>query len=108
MAEARGFSLLERFELKYHIPVEWADAIGEFLKPYCEEDYYSKITPGGFYYITNLYLDSPKWTFLGWKKKQLLDRFNMRIRTYGENPPQDGTFHFEAMRKIRSICYNSH
>ena len=94
MAEARGFSLLERFELKYHIPVEWADAIGEFLKPYCEEDYYSKITPGGFYYITNLYLDSPKWTFLGWKKKQLLDRFNMRIRTYGEHPAQDGTFHF--------------
>ena len=92
MAEARGFSLLERFELKYHIPVEWADR----LAPYCEEDYYSKITPGGFYWITNLYLDSPSWTFLGWKKKQLLDRFNMRIRTYGEHPAQDGTFHFEC------------
>ena len=39
MAEARGFSLLERFELKYHIPVEWADRIGAFLAPYCEEDY---------------------------------------------------------------------
>ena len=107
MAEARGFSLLERFELKYHIPVEWADRIGAFLAPYCEEDYYSKITPGGFYWITNLYLDSPTWTFLGWKKKQLLDRFNMRIRTYGEHPAQDGTFHFEVKRKIRNICYKS-
>ena len=107
MAEARGFSLLERFELKYHIPVDWADRIGAFLAPYCEEDYYSKITPGGFYWITNLYLDSPSWTFLGWKKKQLLDRFNMRIRTYGEHPAQDGTFHFECKRKIKNICYKS-
>ena len=50
MAEARGFSLLERFELKYHIPVEWADRIGAFLAPYCEEDYYSKITPGALHF----------------------------------------------------------
>ena len=49
MSEARGFSLLERFELKYHIPVSLADEIGDFLKPYCEEDFYSKKTPGGFY-----------------------------------------------------------
>ena len=48
MAGARGFSTLERFELKYHIPV-WADRIGSLIAPYCEEDYYSKITPGGFY-----------------------------------------------------------
>ena len=54
MAEARGFSLLERFELKYHIPVAWADRIGEFISPYCEEDHYSQITPGHFYWITNL------------------------------------------------------
>ena len=42
MAGARGFSLLERFELKYHIPVEWADLIGQIISPYCEEDYYSE------------------------------------------------------------------
>ena len=101
MAEARGFSLLERFELKYHIPVAWADRIGEFIAPYCEEDHYSQITPGHFYWITNLYLDSDRWTFLGWKKARLLDRFNMRIRTYGEHPAQDGTFHFESKRKVK-------
>ena len=107
MAEARGFSLLERFELKYHIPVAWADRIGEFIAPYCEEDHYSQITPGHFYWITNLYLDSDRWTFLGWKKARLLDRFNMRIRTYGEHPAQDGTFHFESKRKVKEVCYKS-
>ena len=107
MAGARGFSLLERFELKYHIPVEWADIIGEMIAPYCEEDYYSKITPGGFYWITNLYLDSPNWTFLKWRNARLLDRFNMRIRTYGEHPDPKGTFHFEVKRKIRNICFKS-
>ncbi|MBQ5610332.1 MAG: polyphosphate polymerase domain-containing protein [Fibrobacteraceae bacterium] len=107
MAGARGFSLLERFELKYHIPVEWADIIGEMISPYCEEDYYSKITPGGFYWITNLYLDSPNWTFLKWRNARLLDRFNMRIRTYGEHPDPKGTFHFEVKRKIRNICFKS-
>ena len=54
MSDARGFSLLERFELKYHIPVEWADRIARFIAPYCEEDHFSQITPGGFYWITNL------------------------------------------------------
>ena len=107
MSGARGFSLLERFELKYHIPVEWADAIGQFIAPYCEEDYYSKITPGRFYWITNLYLDSPKWTFLNWKKAGLLDRFNMRVRTYGEHPDQKGNFHFEVKRKVRDVCFKS-
>lgn len=107
MSGARGFSLLERFELKYHIPVAWADEIGKFIAPYCEEDYYSKITPGGFYWITNLYLDSPKWTFIRWKKAGLLDRFNMRVRTYGEHPEQNGTFHFEVKRKVGEISYKS-
>lgn len=107
MSEARGFSLLERFELKYHIPVSLADEIGAFLRPYCEEDYYSKITPGGFYWITNLYLDSPRWTFLSWKKAGRLDRFNMRVRAYGEHPDQEGTFHFEVKRKVANIGYKS-
>ena len=59
MAGARGFSTLERFELKYHIPVLWADRIGALIAPYCEEDYFSKITPGGFYWITNLTSNKP-------------------------------------------------
>lgn len=107
MSGARGFSTLERFELKYHIPVSWADRIGALIAPYCEEDYYSKITPGGFYWITNLYLDSPRWTFLGWKEAGLLDRFNMRVRTYGEHPDSKGVFHFEVKRKIDTISYKS-
>ncbi|NLO22956.1 MAG: polyphosphate polymerase domain-containing protein [Fibrobacter sp.] len=107
MSKARGFSTLERFELKYHIPVSWADRIGELISPYCEEDHYSKITPGRFYWITNLYLDSPQWTFMGWKNAGLLDRFNMRIRTYGEHPDPKGVFHFEVKRKVNRISYKS-
>ena len=107
MSEARGFSLLERFELKYHIPVSLADEIGDFLKPYCEEDFYSKKTPGGFYWITNLYLDSPRWTFLSWKTAGELDRFNMRVRCYGEHPDNEGSFHFEVKRKVANVGYKS-
>ena len=107
MSGARGFSLLERFELKYHIPVEWADRIASFIAPYCEEDHYSQITPGHFYWITNLYLDSPQWTFFNWRKAGLNDRFNMRIRTYGEHPDPQGTFHFEVKRKVGQVCYKS-
>lgn len=107
MSGGRSFSLLERFELKYHIPVEWADRIGTLIAPYCEEDHYSKITPGGFYWITNLYLDSPSWSFLRWKKARLMDRFNMRIRTYGEHPDPHGIFHFEVKRKIKEVSFKS-
>ena len=107
MSGARGFSLLERFELKYHIPVEWADRIARFIAPYCEEDHYSQITPGAFYYITNLYLDSPSWTFFNWRKQGLHDRFNMRIRTYGEHPDPLGAFHFEVKRKLGRVCFKS-
>jgi len=107
MSGARGFSLLERFELKYHIPVEWADRIARFIAPYCEEDHYSQITPGGFYYITNLYLDSDDWALLRMRKNGLHDRFNMRIRTYGEHPDPQGSFHFEVKRKVGRVCYKS-
>ncbi|NLB63215.1 MAG: polyphosphate polymerase domain-containing protein [Fibrobacter sp.] len=106
-AKARGFSLLERFELKYHIPVEWADDIGRFIAPYCEEDHYSQITPGNFYWITNLYLDSNSWTFFNWRKRGLWDRFNMRIRTYGIQPDPEGIFHFEVKRKLGRISTKS-
>lgn len=107
MSGARGFSLLERFELKYHIPVEWADRIADFIAPYCEEDHFSKITPGGFYYITNLYLDSDNWALYTMRKNGLNDRFNMRIRTYGEHPDPNGTYHFEVKRKVGRVCYKS-
>lgn len=107
MSDARGFSLLERFELKYHIPVEWADRIARFIAPYCEEDHFSQITPGGFYWITNLYLDSDYWTLFNMRKKEVNDRFNMRIRTYGEHPDPNGTFHFEVKRKVGRVCYKS-
>lgn len=79
-------SVLQRFEFKYHIPRSMIAPISDFVKAYCFLDKYSEMSPGGFYRINNLYFDSPFHTFLKNRLSQKERRFNMRIRSYGENP----------------------
>jgi SPX domain protein involved in polyphosphate accumulation len=80
---------LERFELKYHVPMEMVGKIVDFIAPYCFKDKYSEMADDGFYRINNLYFDSPFFTFLNRKIQNTNPRFNMRIRCYGEagEPP---------------------
>ena len=96
-----GFTRLERFELKYQIKYEWKDAIAEFLHPWCELDKYSAMSPDGFYWITNNYLETPRNTLLKRTLDKIDGRFNMRIRTYGQDPPPDAACHFEVKQKRR-------
>lgn len=99
----KTFSKLERYELKYHIPWSAVDLIRRFLEPWCGMDAYSEKSPDGFYWVTSLYLDSPAQTFFRWKEAGLASRFNMRIRTYGENPEPDGPRFFEVKKKRSDI-----
>jgi len=97
------FSQLERYELKYHIPVSMVDYIAKFLQPWCQLDEYSSRSADRFYWVTSLYLDSPQQTFFKWTEAGIDDRFNMRIRTYGERPDANGSRFFEVKHKHADI-----
>lgn len=77
---------LERYELKYLIPLEMVEPISRYVEKYCDMDYYSQISPDQFYTINSLYLDSPNLYLLRFKEASNAFCFNMRVRSYGENP----------------------
>jgi SPX domain protein involved in polyphosphate accumulation len=79
-------SNLNRYELKYIIPIELVEPISEYIKPYNTLDKHSQISPDGFYTINSLYFDTPNYTFLKNRLYTKSPRFNMRGRSYGENP----------------------
>ncbi len=80
--------LYERYELKYHIPWAMVAEISDYISGFCEMDHYSKISSDNFYSINNLYLDTPNYQFFQNALVGQDGRFNMRVRTYGdeENP----------------------
>lgn len=78
--------LFERYELKYLIPLDQVDEISRFVEIYCELDPFSKKEDDGFYKVNNIYLDSPNFLFLNRRLAGMDHRFNMRIRSYGDNP----------------------
>lgn len=93
--------LLERYELKYLIPMSMVEPISRFIEPYCEMDYYSQIAPDLFYTINSLYLDSPSHYIFRFRESANAFSFNMRVRSYGENaqPP----IFFETKYKVREF-----
>ena len=78
--------LLERYELKYHIPFELVDDISRYVEIFCELDPYSSREPDNFYKVNNIYLDSPNFLFLQRRLSGMDHRFNLRMRSYGDNP----------------------
>ncbi|GBC59202.1 VTC domain-containing protein [Desulfonema ishimotonii] len=76
--------ILERYELKFVIPEHMVDPISDFASVYCTLDKYSQITDGLFYRVNNLYFDTPNFLFLQRRLEGVENRFNMRIRSYGE------------------------
>lgn len=75
----------ERYELKYHIPIDKVDEISSFVECYCELDPYSEREPDKFYKVNNIYLDTPQNLFLARRVSGMDHRFNLRIRAYGED-----------------------
>lgn len=78
--------VLERYEMKYTIPLEQLSEIVAFVAPYCHPDKYSENSPDGFYQVNSLYLDSPDFIFLRKRLDGSENRFNMRVRSYGTKP----------------------
>lgn len=91
----------ERYELKYPIPYRLVDPISEYVKAYCDMDYYSQISPDSFYTINSLYLDSPVLSFYRNKEEVVPHRMNMRIRSYGDNPKPP--YFFEVKEKAQDF-----
>lgn len=78
--------VLERYELKFVIPESLIEPISEFASIYCSLDKYSRESEDLFYDVNNLYLDTPYYLFLRNRLTGCENRFNMRIRSYGDNP----------------------
>jgi len=78
--------VLQRYELKFFVPESLIEPISQFVSVYCTLDKYSETASDHFYTINNLYIDSPQLTFLKNRINNKDNRFNMRIRTYGNNP----------------------
>ena len=76
--------LLERLELKFHIPETMVEPISEFVSIYCSPDKYSRDAEGGVYTVNSLYLDSPNFLFLRRRLDGSANRINMRVRSYGD------------------------
>ncbi len=99
MSNKSSFTRLERYELKYHVPTTMLPELETFLLPWCELDPASERRKDGFYWVTSLYLDSPRYTFLRWGSQKPEGRFNMRIRAYGDHPEHTDAWHFELKEK---------
>ena len=86
MSEFNSPLLFERYELKYLIPLNMVDEISKFVEIYCDLDPFSAREEDSFYKVNNIYLDSPDYLFLRRRLAGIDHRFNMRIRSYGDNP----------------------
>jgi hypothetical protein len=60
------------------------EAVSGFCEIYCRPDIHSEESETGFYTINSLYLDTPNYLFLNKRIEGSENRFNMRVRTYGE------------------------
>jgi SPX domain protein involved in polyphosphate accumulation len=93
---------LDRYELKYRIPVHLIDPITDYVNQYCEMDYYSQISPGGFYVINSLYLDSYNLFMMRRPLGTELAYSSFRIRSYGLEPKPP--YYLESKQKMGDFC----
>lgn len=110
----RGISpVLERYEAKYTIPIEMVDAVSRFIEPYCSMDAYSEKSHDLYYTINSLYFDTPDYLFLRLRLTKSDNRFNMRVRTYGEDPILPWFLEIkhkrgDIMKKYRAKIHSEH
>ncbi len=90
--------LLERYELKYLIPLSLVEPISNYVSQICYMDYYSEMSPDGYYLINSLYFDTPSFLFIKKRENNCLDRFSMRVRSYGDTPKPP--YYFETKEKV--------
>ena len=87
-----------RHEAKYLIPLSMVAQIREFIQPFCDPDEHCKGFPPE-YVVTTLQLDTPTLALHMAKELEALNRFKLRVRTYGE--PGSAPVFAEVKRKFR-------
>jgi hypothetical protein len=78
--------LLQRYELKYAIPLSMVDEISAYIEGWCNLDYFSQISPKNSYTINSLYFDTLNHQFLVRKANGAEIGHSLRVRSYGDNP----------------------
>lgn len=92
--------VLERYELKYLIPMAMVQPISDYVERYCELDYFSQISHDKFYTINSLYFESPSFYFMRAKENQT-GRYSLRVRSYGDEPK--APYYIETKEKIQEF-----
>jgi hypothetical protein len=97
-------SEFNRYEAKYIIPPSLVPEIRAFISPFCVHDPHAEGTPPE-YLITTLQLDSPNLLLHRAKEDEAINRFKMRIRTYGTDAR--APVFLEIKRKIKGAIAKS-
>ena len=105
--------VLERYEAKYTIPYDMVDDVSRFIEPYCSMDAYSLKSHDLHYTINSLYFDTPDYQFLTLRLQKADNRFNLRVRTYGDNPVLPWFLEIkhkrgDIMKKYRAKIHSEH
>lgn len=95
---AAGSNHFSRYEMKYLITEQSAEAIYSFISSYVVKDKFFELVGGIGYKICSLYLDSPSLALYRATQDGLRNRFKLRIRFYENNP--DSPLFFEIKRRI--------
>jgi hypothetical protein len=93
---------LDRYEIKYLIPMAMVKPISEYVEQFCEMDYYSQISHDNFYVINSLYLDTVSKFVLRKQQNQEHAFSCFRIRSYGPSPKPP--YYVESKQKIGDFC----
>jgi hypothetical protein len=93
--------VFQRYEYKYAVPPGLMEPIRSFIRPYCEMDWFAAREQEKFYTITSLYLDTTGYKTYWEKEQEVLNRFKLRIRTYGNE--SQGPVKFEVKRRFNEV-----
>lgn len=75
--------LVTRYEAKYIIPRKLVKEVRAFIQPFVMPDAHAHGTPPE-YTITTLQLDDPHYSLHYAKEREAINRFKLRVRTYGK------------------------
>ncbi|MCB1069232.1 MAG: polyphosphate polymerase domain-containing protein [Kiritimatiellae bacterium] len=96
---------LDRHEAKYIVPESIAHDVVQFIEPFCEPDPHGTGDPPE-YVITTLQLDNARYSLHHAKQEEAVNRFKLRVRTYGEVVGDSPVF-LEVKKKIRGVIVKS-
>lgn len=100
----RNEGIPDRYEAKYVIPRPWVPRIRRFVHAFCAPDPAGEGDPPS-YTVTTLQLDSPVLALHYAKEHEAVNRFKLRVRTYGR--PGESPVFLEIKRKFGDTVVKS-